>query len=119
MNRIVEFHDEEFGTMYLEIEEKQGAWKDIANEQEESKKITGKLDNVLQSLKTFGKGVISSVESLAPHEVELKAGLKLELKEGILIGLLARAKSEFPFEVTLKWKFNQEDDKIHAKSLNK
>ena len=116
MPKIIEFHDEQFGTIYVEVEEtgkqKEGGFRKISRSSGKIfEKREGKLNNVLESLQTFGKGVLATVEDLKPHEVEVKAGLKFELKEGKLVGIFAQAKAEFPFEVTLKWKFDNNNEK--------
>ncbi len=106
MGKIIEFKDKELGTIYIEIEENKEGFRNISNIGD---KIEGKFSQALQSLETFGKGVLTTVQSLKPDEVEVKAGLKFEIKEGKLIGIFAQAKAEFPFEVTLKWKFDEKN----------
>lgn len=108
-NKIIAFEDPEYGTMYIEVEQTSNDdYGDIAGDDDEPKHLQGKLSQVLSSLKNFGKGVLDTVKSLEPTEVEVKAGLKLTVSEGHLIGILAKASSEFPFEVTLKWKLDDQ-----------
>ena len=117
MPKIIEFHDEQLGIIYVEIEEtgKQEGFREITSTTDKVfERIEGKFGKALQSLETFGKGVLATVENLKPDEVEVKAGLKFELKEGNLIGIFAQAKAEFPFEVTLKWKFDNNNEKQTA-----
>ncbi len=101
--KIIAFHDEETGgVFYVEVEEREGVRK-ISNEGD-SREKKGKFSKVLESLKIFGKGVRETVKDLGPNEVEVKAGMKLELGKNGLIAVLVPAKSDFSFEVTLIWK---------------
>ena len=114
MPTTIKFHDEELGTIFIEIEKKETkeadeGFRDISNRTEKAfEEIEGKLTSTLSSLKTFGKAVLETVKDIKPDEVEVKAGLKFELKEGKLIGIFAQAKAEFPFEITLKWKLGEQ-----------
>lgn len=113
MSKIIEFHDEEFGTIYIEVADtnnKEG-FRDINKTTDKIfEKLEGKFNRTLQSLQSFGKSVLATVGELKPSEVELKAGLKFEIKEGKLIGVFAQAKAEFPFEVTIKWTFDNKNE---------
>lgn len=114
--KIITFEDPDYGLIYLEVEKaSKNKYGDAAGDDKEiPDEIKGKLAEVLGSLKNFGKGVLDTVSALKPSEVEVKTGLKLEFSEGKLIGVFARARAEFPFEVTLKWKL--EDQKKEEKA---
>lgn len=99
---MIEFHDEETGGIIYIQTPSTTKYRDVTTGKE-VKTIQGRLQDALQSLKTFGKGVIESVQDLEPDEVEVKVGLTLDVSEGKLIGLLAKAGVETAFEVTLKW----------------
>lgn len=110
MPEIIKFHDEEFGDFYVEVSEKvKPTGMTNASNDDEIPTIKGKIEDLLGSIKSISKGVLHAVEDLKPSEIEVKGGLKLEFKEGKLIGYFAQAKAEFPFEVTLKWKLDQKD----------
>lgn len=111
--KIIAFEDPDFGIIYCEIDKApESKYGDAAGGEEEiPDKLQGRLPEVLSSLKSFGKGVLATISELKPSEVEVKTGLKLEVREGQLIGVFARAKAEFPFEVTLKWKLGDQDNK--------
>lgn len=101
---MIEFYDEDSGTtIFIEESGKSGFQNANAGDI-----IKGKLYESLQSLKSFGDGVLKTVQGLKPDEVEVKVGLKLELREGKLIGLIAHAGAETNFEVTLKWQKDSE-----------
>ncbi len=122
MPKIIEFYDEDLdGTFYVEVEE--ATWenesphegfRDIRNEVTDEgsatvEKFKGRISDILQSLRVFGKGVLNTVQDLEPDEVEVKAGLKFEVREGMLIGMFAQGRAEFPFEVKLTWKKGKEE----------
>ena len=114
MPEIVKFHDEDFGYFYVEVTdvpERTDRTKGMTNASNDEgiKHFEVKMDQVLGSLKTFGRGVLHAVKDLKPDELEVKGGLNLEFKEGKLISYIAQAKADFSFEVTLKWKFDQKD----------
>ncbi len=105
MGKIIEFYDEELGgTMYIEVEENTEGFRQISNKG----KFKGKIEDLLGTVKVFGKGVLRAVKELEPQEVEIRAGLKFEIREGHLVGVFAQAKAEFPFEISLKWKLDEE-----------
>lgn len=110
--KVITFEDPDYGIVYIEVEKApESKYGDAAGDEELPDRLEGKLTKVLSSLKSFGKGVLDTVSELKPSEVEVKTGLKLEVKEGQLIGVFARAKAEFPFEVTLKWKLDDQNTK--------
>lgn len=111
MSHIVKLHDEELGDLYFEVSQKpetDGFSKKIARDSDDVPTVKGKITQLLDPLRAFAAGVHESVKNLGPDEIEVKAGMKVEFQEGVLIGLFAKARSEFPFEVTLKWKLTPE-----------
>lgn len=113
-DKMLKFEDPDLGTIYLQldIDENSSEWVNLSNEEKEENeknyiKTKGKI--LLDSLKTFSNGVLNSVKHSKPTEIEVKAGMSLEFKEGNLIAYFAKASAKFPIEVTLKWTLKENE----------
>lgn len=113
--KLIEFHDPEFGIIYMEVPTDLATakgWENISNDSDSgfAARIEGRLSDILGSLQRFAKGAINVLREMKPDEIEIKSGVKFTVKEGKLIGLLAQAEAEFPVEITIKWKMSNTSD---------
>lgn len=74
-----------------------------ANDHAFAQKVERKFSEALSSLKSVAKGVQEALDSVSPDEVEVSVGLKLTVKEGKLISLLAEVGTEGTLTVKMKW----------------
>lgn len=67
-------------------------------------------EDVIDAIEKFGKELRDAARVVSPDKASIEFGLELEVAEGKLIGLLAKAKGTASVTVKLEWDFSQESN---------
>lgn len=78
--------------------------REISASEKSDKRISGKLQELVNTLEHFTNDTVEKIKKLSPDEIELKLGFNFTISEGKLIALIAQCGGEANIEVTLKWK---------------
>ncbi len=104
MKQIVEFPLEDGSTIWVEVDELEGAGMaaPVALGDKRIKKAKQSFEAALENVKPAASVVISKLRDLIeqPDEIGLEFGIKLSMESGVI---LASAGMEANFKVTLKW----------------
>lgn len=111
MNKVIEFKTEAGESVWVELDETQDSSSASGAEMQsvsskDVKKVEGKFENALGTLKTVATAVIQKLDNItnAPDQVEVKVGLKFNIEAGVII---AKTSTEGNLSVTMRWERNK------------
>ncbi|MFC4065775.1 CU044_2847 family protein [Actinoplanes subglobosus] len=94
MSQVVRYTVDDGAVVLFEVEPPEGF------EQASSERLVGRVREAIGPAVEAASEVLDRVKVCAPHEVEVKFGIKVS---GTMNWMVAKAATEGNFEVTLKW----------------
>ena len=120
-NKIYPFQSEEFGTIYIETEEKKVESVKTADDDDGTVRVSSREENLAEaSAHKFEKAVgvvgyvaqtfLKGMEKLQADEMELEMGMSFNGEFGL--PFITKVSTEATFKVTVKWKKNQAEKPV-------